>query len=197
MTERGGVRVEWEAGEWTHAPLAVDTDGRSLIVTAKEGSDAWRHTSYGFVHDSEHALLAPFTPGSAVEVELTADFAEQFDQAGIFIRASVDHWVKAGVEYADGILRVGAVVTNPCSDWSVAAVEDWAGQRILIRASWTGDALVVRAGATGRTLQLVRVLPFTPHGAAAAGPFTCAPTRAGLVVRFHDWRVDEPDLVLH
>ena len=35
-------------------------------MTAAEGSDAWRPTAYGFVHDTEHALLAPLPVGAAI-----------------------------------------------------------------------------------------------------------------------------------
>ena len=69
--------VPWSAGSWTHPPVAaIERDG-DLVVTAAEGSDAWRLTSYGFVHDSEHALVAPFPKDCAMEVEFTATFSEQ------------------------------------------------------------------------------------------------------------------------
>ena len=54
--------IRWGSGRWTHPPVAAVERGSDLLVTAAEGSDAWRTTSYGFVHDSEHALLAPFDP---------------------------------------------------------------------------------------------------------------------------------------
>jgi regulation of enolase protein 1 (concanavalin A-like superfamily) len=60
--------------------------------------------------------------------------------AGIFIRVSAEQWVKAGVEYADGSLQFGAVVTDGSSDWSLAPVPDRLGRRVLVRASRTGDA---------------------------------------------------------
>jgi regulation of enolase protein 1 (concanavalin A-like superfamily) len=189
--------LSWSAGRWTHPPVAVDEDGPDLVVTAAEGSDAWRLTSYGFIHDTEHALLAPFPEGSAMEVEFTADFSAQFDQAGIFVRVSAERWVKAGVEFADGTPSVGAVVTDGRSDWSLAPVPGWAGRRVLIRVSRSRNALTVRARPEAGPMQLVRVLPFEPELAAEAGPFICAPTRAGLTVRLHAWRRTEPDGQLH
>jgi uncharacterized protein len=191
------TEIAWSDGRWTHPPPAAEEDGTDLVVTAAEGSDAWRITSYGFVHDSEHALLAPFPEGSAVEVEFTADFSAQFDQAGIFVRVSPERWVKAGVEFADGTPSVGAVVTDGRSDWSLGPVPTWAGTRVLVRASRSGDALTVRAGSDGGPLQLVRVVPFEAGLEAEAGPFVCAPTRAGLTVRLHAWRRTEPDPGLH
>ena len=189
--------LPWSAGQWTHPPVATAELGSDLVVTAAEGSDAWRLTSYGFVHDSEHALVAAFPQDSAMEVEFTADFSAQFDQAGIFVRASAERWVKAGVEFADGSPSVGAVVTDGRSDWSLASVPSWAGRRVVIRVSRSGDALTIRAGPEGGPMQLVRVLPFEPDVVASAGPFLCAPTRPGLRVAFHTWRRTEPDDRLH
>ena len=166
-------------------------------MTAVEGSDAWRITSYGFVHESEHALVAPFPDGTAVEVEFTATFAEQFDQAGVFIRVGAERWIKAGVEFADGRCQVGAVVTDGMSDWSLAPVPDWIGHRITVRASRDGTAITVRAGRSDQDLRLVRVVPFAAGLVAEAGPLVCAPTRAGLRVPVHHWRLTEPDGTLH
>src|SRR5690349_7416355 len=162
------AQVPWSAGRWTHAPAAVVERDGDLLVTAVEGSDAWRVTSYGFVHDSEHALVVPFANGSAMEVEFTAAFREQFDQAGLFVSASAERWIKAGLGYADGAVQLGAVVTDGVWDWSLAPVPDWAGRRITVRASRDGDAITLRAGVSGGPLQLVRLSPFPPDLLAAA-----------------------------
>ncbi|MGD8193423.1 DUF1349 domain-containing protein [Herbiconiux sp. P18] len=191
------VSLPWSAGRWTTAPTATEERDGDLLVTAVEGSDAWRHTSYGFVHDTEHALLAPFAVGTAVEVEFTAGFAAQFDQAGVFVRASEETWVKAGVEFADGQLQLGAVVTDGRSDWSVAPVPGWLGSRVLIRVSRGDDALTVRAAVDGGALHLVRLLPFAGGLEAEAGPLVCAPSRADLTVAFHAWRTTPADTALH
>ena len=57
------------------------------------------------------------------------DYDQQFDQAGVLVRASETAWVKAGVEISDGVAQVGAVVTHTTSDWSVAPVSSWSGSR--------------------------------------------------------------------
>jgi regulation of enolase protein 1 (concanavalin A-like superfamily) len=189
--------LDWDAGTWTNVPSIVERVGAQLVVSATEGSDAWRHTSYGFVHESEHALLAPFALDTAMEVEFAGDFSTQFDQAGIFVRASDEHWIKAGVEYVDGGLQVGAVVTDGYSDWSMAPESAWIGCRILVRASWANDCLVIRAGRVGDAPRLVRVIPFRPRGPITAGPFLCAPNSATLRCTFHSWRTTPSDRALH
>ena len=189
--------IQWSDGVWTNQPEKVTLQGSDLMVESKQGSDAWRHTSYGFVAASEHALLAPFEAGQAVEVEFTAQVQGQFDQAGLFIRASDEHWIKTGLEFADGKLHAGAVVTNVQSDWSSAPHPQWHNKRVVVRASWTGDALTIRAGLSGEPLELVRVAPFSPDGPVGAGPYAAAPTTAGFTATFHSWRITAADTALH
>ncbi len=189
-------RAGWEPTGWLNAPPAVSREGDDLLVTAAEGSDLWRTTSYGFVHDSGHALLADFPDRAAAEVSFVADFTGQFDQAGVLVRADAQHWVKGGVELSDGVEQLGAVVTNEMSDWSVAPVPQWAGRAVTVRASRSGDALTIRARAEDEPWLLIRVAPLPP-GRLQVGLFCCAPTRRGLVVRFQDLRFTEPDAALH
>lgn len=190
-------QVPWSSGTWTNEPARASTDAGHLIVEATKGSDAWRETSYGFTHDTEHALLTEFPPDRAMEVDLAADFTEQFDQAGIFIQRDRLHWIKAGVEYSDGALQAGAVVTWPKSDWSVAPVPHWGGAMITVRVSRAGDAITVRARPKNQPWQFLRVIPVPEAASLLAGPMVCAPTRAGLEVRFLDWRTGAPDTSLH
>lgn len=190
-------RVDWSQGRWTHAPVSAVVDGDHLLVEAVESSDAWRTTSYGFVHDTEHALLRPFPSGTAVEVAFVCRLTEQFDQAGVFVRVDDETWVKAGVELSDGLPQVGAVVTHIWSDWSVAPVPDWQGRTVTIRVSRDGDALTVRARVDDEPFRLVRVAHLDPGAVTEAGPMACAPTRAGLTVRFTSWSTGAADAALH
>lgn len=93
-TQLNGLESLLREGRWTHEPVAAAFQGGRLTVTAEEGSDAWRHTAYGFVHDSEHGLLAPMPAEGAVEVSFILDYTEQFDQAGLLLR--VRHGVDQG-----------------------------------------------------------------------------------------------------
>ncbi|MWJ48973.1 DUF1349 domain-containing protein [Clavibacter michiganensis] len=189
--------IDWNSGSWTNAPAHVAVADDGMRVTAVEGSDAWRITSYGFVHDTEHALLVPFDQGAAMEVSFRLDLSAQFDQAGIFVRVDESTWIKAGVERSDGEDGLGAVVTRGMSDWSLAPVPDWRGRLVTIRASRSGDALTVRARVDDEPWRLVRVAPLDPDAAVTAGPMCCAPTSEGLTVHFTAWRTGAADAGLH
>ncbi|RRS01626.1 DUF1349 domain-containing protein [Glycomyces terrestris] len=196
------IEVPWKSGAWTALPAAAEEAGGRLRVTAVEGSDAWRHTAYGFVHDDEHALLEEWDRGQAVEVSFIADYGSQFDQAGLMVRIDAERWIKTGVEFADGALQLGAVVTDGRSDWSTAPVPEWAGKEVTMRATRFNDAVVIRARATDadgveEPWRLVRLAPLDPDATVHAGPYCCAPSRAGLTVEFTSWRLTEPDADLH
>ena len=193
-------RVDWAAGVWTREPVTSRVDGDDLVVGASEGSDFWRTTHYGFVHDDGNALLGAWPTDAAVEVTFdTSTLTGLYDQAGLMLFAGDEHWVKAGLEVSDGVLHLGAVVTNGISDWSLAPVPDWAGQHVTIRASRSGvhgDAVTIRARTEASGWRTLRVAPFTP-AAASAGPMVCAPTRADLEVRFTRWVLAPADVDLH
>jgi regulation of enolase protein 1 (concanavalin A-like superfamily) len=189
--------LAWSEASWLNPPAAATEDGAALLVDAREGSDFWRTTGYGFVRDDGHALLTPFPAGTAVEVDFAAGFTEQFDQAGVLVRVSPQTWIKAGVEFSDGELQLGAVVTHGASDWSLAPVPDWAGRDVTVRVSRSGDAVTVRARCADQPWRTVRLAHLDPAAEATAGLYCCAPSRAGLRVRFTRLSTGPADTSLH
>jgi hypothetical protein len=167
-----------------------------LKVTTIHESDFWRNTSYGFVHDSGHALLTDFPANSSMEVTFTLDYSGQFDQAGIIVHSDSQHWIKAGVESADGLPQVGAVVTSINSDWSLAPVAGWFGKEVTVRASRTHDALTIRARC-GDEDQLIRLAPIDSSLSWSAGPHCASPVSTSLEAMFIRWTHGDADLTLH
>lgn len=191
------TKVDWASGSWLNPPPEFRViDGELEVVSGKE-TDFWNHTGYEFTHDNGHALLHPFPPHSAMEVEFSADWAAQFDQAGMLMHADPEHWIKAGVEFADGVLGVGAVVTAENSDWSVGHVPEWGGKQIWVRVSRTENAVTIRARIDGEPWRLVRLAPIDSRLDWHAGPTVASPSRAGLVVRFRTWQTSQPESALH
>jgi uncharacterized protein len=189
--------IAWDAASWLNDPEDVRADGDDLLVTTGPKTDFWRTTSYGYVQDTGHALLAPFPIDSAVEVTFVADFEELYDQAGVLVWVSPTVWLKAGTELTDGMPHVSTVVTNEMSDWSQAAVPEWAGRPVTVRVSRAGDALTVRAKAEGEAWRTIRLAPLAPDAVATAGPFCCSPMRSGLTVRFTRFASGPADETLH
>ncbi|KAG9413510.1 hypothetical protein AC1031_012733 [Aphanomyces cochlioides] len=196
------------SGTWINPPESVDILRNGTIeAAAVGGSDAWSRTSYGFTRASAHRLVGvELPPGSAIEVTFLGNFVNEFDQTGVYLDAKLPegsnaadepNWVKAGVEFSDGVLQVGAVVTRGWSDWNVSPVPHWAGRTITIRVSRAGDAVTVRARVDDEPLRLVRLAYLDPAAAVTAGPYLAAPTKSGLRVNFLSWTTGPSDASLH
>jgi len=188
--------IAWGQGDWLNPPLSALQEGSELKVSTVHESDFWRNTSYGFVHDSGHALLTDFPANSSMEVTFLLDYVGQFDQAGIIVHSDSQHWIKAGVESADGRPQVGAVVTSINSDWSLAPVPQWFGKEVTVRASRTTDALTIRARC-GDDDQLIRLAPIDASLSWRGGPHCASPISESLEITFTRWTHGEADLTLH
>ena len=188
--------ISWSQGVWLNPPAEAVHENSHLKVTTIHESDFWRNTSYGFVHDSGHALLTDFPANSSMEVTFILDYSGQFDQAGIIVHSDSQHWIKAGVESADGLPQVGAVVTSINSDWSLAPVADWFGKEVTVRASRTDDALTIRARC-GDEDQLIRLAPIDSSLSWSAGPHCASPVSSSLDATFIRWTHGDADLTLH
>ena len=183
-------------GQWLNQPAAIEVSESGFFVTANENSDFWRTTSYGFIHETGHALLNDFPQNSSLEVSWLLNYDQQFDQAGLMVWSDEENWIKAGVEYADGVPQLGAVVTAGLSDWSVAPVPEWRNKEVHLRISRSGDALTIRSRCDGEW-QLVRLVPLDPNKFWRAGIHLASPTRAGLTIHFTSLSRGEPDSTLH
>ena len=193
-----GQSIPWSEGTWQTLPTSQREVDTQLVVEAAEGSDYWEKTLYGFQHRSGHALLADWQDGEAMEVSFSLrGLSELYDQAGLMLWHGEGQWIKAGVEVNDGVLHVGAVVTHGFSDWSLAPVPEWADGVVTLRASRFSDAVIIRASANGCAWRTLRVAPFPFEQGKQAGPFLCAPKRAGLHVTFTRWARSPPDFELH
>jgi len=188
--------IAWSQGVWLNPPMNSVHEHSELKVTTVHESDFWRNTSYGFVHDSGHALLTEFPAHSSMEVTFVLNYSGQFDQAGIIVYSDSQHWIKAGVESADGLPQVGAVVTSINSDWSLAPVPAWMGKEVTVRASRTTDAITIRARC-GEDNQLIRLAPIDASLSWSAGPHCASPISTSLEVTFMRWTQGVADLTLH
>lgn len=187
---------ELNLGTWLNPPTSSALVGEQFKVVTQNESDFWRETSYGFIHESGHALLNDFPQESSVELSWLLNYDQQFDQAGLFIYADSKNWIKAGVEFADGAPQLGAVVTCEKSDWSVAPVPEWMGKEIHLRVSRSGDALTIRARCEGEW-KLVRLAPLAQELNWKVGLHCASPTRANLEVTFTSIKFGKADLQLH
>ncbi len=177
-----------ENGIWLNEPKVWSlTDGTLDVVTDAE-TDFWRETHYGFTHDNGHLLGVPTGDAFTAEVRIRGAYEALYDQAGIMVRLDERRWVKAGIELSDGRAMLSSVLTDGRSDWATGPYENDPSD-FRMRATVADGVLRLQVSADGKLWPLVRLAPFPAAAAYRVGPMCCTPTRAGLKVRFSDFKL--------
>ncbi len=180
-----------EGGVWLNEPKTWSLQDGDLRVETDAKTDFWRETHYGFTRDSGH--FYGFSAGGAftAELRIRADYEALYDQAGIMVRLDETRWVKAGIELSDGRAMLSSVLTDGRSDWATAPYEH-DERDFRMRVTVADGVLRLQVSADGRLWPLVRLAPFPVAGSYRVGPMCCTPERAGLKVRFSDFRLTAP-----
>lgn len=135
--------------------------------------------------DNGHFLARPSPQKCMVETEFQLEAGAQFDQAGLMVRVSKQHWIKAGFEYVDGACQLSCVVTNDCSDWST---QEWGhGNCLGLRVYRQGQDYVLEArNPTTGNWSFYRIcrLHHNPEAEVNIGLFACSPVARGGKVHF-------------
>ena len=176
---------------WLNEPAHWMENEAGLEISPDEGSDFWRITDYGFIHDNGHARLEPVDGDFIASVAITADYREQFDQAGLMIRVDAENWLKTGIEYVDGRCVLSAVVTRGFSDWSVIPLAR-CPRTLGVRVRRTGDSVTIETAIDREPFQTLRVSYLPAGHGSGVGPTCCAPTKAGFTAKFTDLKVEKP-----
>lgn len=172
--------------EWLNEPKIWSANGTSLELTTELETDFWQTTHYGFQHDNGHAYLTEVTGDFCAEVAFTGRYEELYDQAGILVRIDRKNWIKAGIEFTDGMMHLSTVVTREISDWSVVPLHDHnPADPVFVRLMRQADAVRVQYHLGDQSWQMTRLCPF-PSADARAGPTACSPTRQGFEASFHN-----------
>ncbi len=177
--------------EWLNEPPEWRAEESRLWVTTGLKTDFWRRTHYGFTRDNGHFYYRIVDRDFTVKVQIAAEYAALYDQAGLMIRIDAEHWIKAGVEFTDGSPQFSVVVTNKFSDWSVYQIADPL-EFAWLRATRHGEAVRVDASLDGETFQMLRLAYLPDLSPVQVGLMCCSPERAGLKARFADFVLTDP-----
>jgi uncharacterized protein len=178
--------------QWMNEPPRWSNEnGVYRVVTGKE-TDFWRETFYGFWRDNGHFLYRTVAGDFTAEVTIKGEYDTLYDQAGLMMRLSETHWVKAGIELTDGLMYFSVVITNDVSDWSLVAIPaDPAGVRI--RLTRHREAVRVQYLDRGdNSWRPVRLGYLPPSAQVDVGMMCCSPQREGFEVAFTDFVIGPP-----
>lgn len=179
---------------WLNEPASWNADDDGLDVATSPDTDFWVTTHYGFVRDTGHALLRPLPGRFRLRVTFAGRYQDQYDQAGLLLRADDRTWVKTGIEYVDGHQQLSAVVTRGVSDWNVVPLERVLGgstDAVTVELERHGDTVTIRYGAAGQDPDtLLRLAYFPPEASVSGGPMCASPDGTGFSTRFTGLRLD-------
>lgn len=177
---------------WLNEPAVWNGVASALELTTGDATDFWRETFYGFIRDTGHAFLRKVSGDFTVSATVLGNYETLYDQAGLLLRIDETRWIKAGIEFTDGLMHFSVVVTNGVSDWSVIPLEDARpAAPVFVRLTRHDDAVRVQFSVDGVNWQLARLCPF-PAADAKIGVMACSPQRAGFHARFRDIVVGPP-----
>jgi uncharacterized protein len=173
---------------WLNEPPTWQGDDTRLEVRTGPGTDFWQRTHYGFERDDGHAWVRTVDGDFVAEVAVEGRYREQYDQAGLLVRASRTQWAKAGIEFVDGVQLASVVVTREYSDWSTTRLAD-PPERFGVRVTRQGPVITVEGSTDGATWELMRLAWLGDHPTLDVGPMCASPDGAGFDVTFHGFTI--------
>lgn len=182
-------KMQWfnEPEKWT-----VENQALSMFVTPK--SDYWRISHYGFTVDDAPFYYALYGGELEVKVKITGDYKNRFDQAGLMLRIDEQNYIKAGIEFVDGVYNLSTVVTHKTSDWSVIALEKPV-PFIWIKAVRRLDAVEVFYSFDDKTYTMMRNAWMQDNTPMMVGVMGACPDGDGFNVKFENFKVKHlPDM---
>lgn len=183
-----------EKMQWFNEPemWTVENQALSMFVTPK--SDYWRISHYGFTVDDAPFYYALYGGEFEVKVKITGDYKNRFDQAGLMLRIDEQNYIKAGIEFVDGVYNLSTVVTHKTSDWSVIALEKPV-PFIWIKAVRRLDAVEVFYSFDDKTYTMMRNAWMQDNTPMMVGVMGACPDGDGFNVKFENFKVKHlPDM---
>lgn len=177
---------------WLNPPPLWSGDQGHLTVSTGEQTDFWQTTFYGFQRNSGHAWLAPVSGDFTLSARVTGDYRALYDQAGLMLHLDERTWIKAGIEYTDGMMHFSVVVTSGVSDWSVIPLPHaTSSDELRVRLTRHDEAVRVQYAIGTMDWQMARLAPFSAAD-ARAGVMACSPQRGGFEASFRDIVIGAP-----
>lgn len=176
---------------WLNEPPEWSVEGHRLQVTTGDRTDFWRTTFYDFVRDNGHFYSTSVSGDFTVSVTIDGEYEELYDQCGLMVRVDDRSWLKAGVEYTDGLEYLSVVVTRDFSDWSIAAQPVPEGD-LRLRVTRHASALRVEYSKGDNGWHMLRLAHLDMPEAVAVGVMCCSPQRSGFRAEFEDFTLGPP-----
>ncbi|WVW81872.1 hypothetical protein I302_103870 [Kwoniella bestiolae CBS 10118] len=183
-------------GKVTHKPT-ISKDGNEIRFPTEAGTDWWRTPEV----DSQNGLVYGYDQAigkEGLEISVDVDVRPEIqvgflcpwgglsDQAALFLKLDDITWIKAGLEFDNGKIWAGVVITSPYSDWSLQSPPP---DQSRFTFALKGQKLKVYLND-----EMIREVNVFGDGKAQkgfVGVMGCSPKGGGAEVTFRDFTVRE------
>lgn len=177
---------------WFNEPPNWSHNDDKIIITTGPKSDFWRKTHYGFIRDNGHFYYQSVQGDFTLTAHFQGDYQDQYDQAGIMLRLDETTWVKAGIEFVDGVQQISTVVTRDYSDWSVTPYTNTLSDSIWIRLKREGGACEVFYSYDRQDFHMMRTFHLADDETLGVGLMCASPEGDGFSVTFDSFFIESP-----
>ena len=123
-----------------------------------------------------------------VELKVSGEYQELYDQAGIMVRLDEANWLKCGIEYVNGVQQVSAVVTRDYSDWSVVPMPQ-NPVSLWVHVTRRGTAVEVQYSLDREQYTMLRLAYLTPVETVKVGVMCASPEGNGFSMTFEGFKI--------
>lgn len=186
---------------WMNEPPTWTDDGTTLTIHVARKTDFWRKTLVKYIADSGHFYYQTVDGDFVASVRVEADYRDQYDQAGLFVRQDSLNWIKCGVEIVNGKwardyeyrgsahLIMAGLTTGGWSEWSTLPQLPENPPGVWIRVIREGKTLFVDYSLDGETFTILKLCAMPSAKQLKVGRFAAAPTGTGFAARFTKYTV--------
>ena len=188
------MKINAKEMKWTRPPKEYTVNDDKIEIITEPRTDLWQRTYYLFRNDNA-PLLQTETEEKFFSFTVKTDFDSKvrFDQSGIVMYLDSENWLKASVEYENGVIqRLGSVVTNHgYSDWATVDIDDTV-KSIWFRLSRRNDDFCIEKSFDGINFKQMRICHiFEVQGTIRFGIYACSPEESSFKATFTDMEITE------
>jgi len=176
--------------EWYNEPPNWEIQGDTINTTSGAKTDFWRETHYGFIRDNGHFFYQIIQGDFVIDVKVSGEYRDLYDQAGIMVRLDEANWIKCGIEFVEGVQQISAVVTRNYSDWSVVPLPQ-NPVSIWIKLIRRGTAIEIKYSFDGQDYTMLRLAYLTPELRVNAGLMCASPDGNGFSTKFESFKISQ------
>lgn len=170
---------------WFNEPSSWRLEDSALRVYSDPKTDFWRKTEDDGIRDNGHFYYETVSGNFTVDVKITGQYQELYDQAGLMIRLDELIWLKCGIEYVHEQQYASAVVTRDFSDWSIVPLEK--PSAIWLRCSRDFRTFTISYSLDGDNYEMIRQCFLTEERELKVGMMQASPKGNGFEVLFEDY----------